>query len=245
MIVDARLQCHHALQVATRIARAYLPEQPDDRHTNFGWEVDALFGHVIPAPGGDFQAGLQIAHLALWIGDARLVLDGLTLEDAIEWAEGAVRSRGLDPAAIRKPLHFTLPAHPVADGARFAWHGYERQFEELASYYALASDSLDPVREKWNGSPVRCWPHHFDIATLIDLGEGRSVGAGMSPGDEATPDPYFYVNVWPYPKPDTLPALTVGRWNTEGWTGAVLQGRERVGEFLESAASSLISIAKD
>ena len=245
MSVDARLQCHHALQVATRIARAYLPEQADDSHTNFGWEVDALFGHPIGSPSGEFQAGLQIAQLALWIGDHHVLLDGLTLADALEWAGSQVQSLGLDPAGLSKPLHFTIPTHPVAEGARFAWHAHQRAFEELGGWYALAYELLEEVREKNNGSSVRCWPHHFDIATLIDLGEGRSVGAGLSPGDESSPEPYFYVNVWPYPAPDRLPALQHGRWNTQGWTGAVFAGRDGAREFLEEATTNLISLAKD
>jgi hypothetical protein len=204
-----------------------------------------LFGRAVPSPAGDFQAGLQIAHLAFWIGDRRLILDGLRLADVMEWAEGEIRSRGLDPAALRKPLHFSIPPHPVAEGGRFAWHGRESEFSELAGHYVLASESLEDLRSRLNGSEVRCWPHHFDIATLIDLGEGRSVGAGMSPGDEGNSQPYFYVNVWPYPKPEKLPPLPVGRWNTEGWTGAVLTGRDGVRDFLQSATSILISLAKE
>src|SRR5262249_7419760 len=33
-----RLQAHHAVQWLARAARAYIPPQPDDEHTNLGWD---------------------------------------------------------------------------------------------------------------------------------------------------------------------------------------------------------------
>jgi hypothetical protein len=74
---------------------------------------------------------------------------------------------------------------------------------------------------------VRCWPHHFDIAILVGLEQGdpehaRSIGIGLSPGDDYYAQPYVYA--CPYPKPDTadLPALPPGgRWHTREFFGAV------------------------
>jgi hypothetical protein len=49
-------------------------------------------------------------------------------------------------------------------------------------------------------SEVRCWPHHFDLGSLIVVetsadGElTKSIGIGLSPGDEAHAEPYFYVS---------------------------------------------------
>ena len=39
----ARLQAHYAAQWLARAARAYVPAQPDDRHTSLGWD-DAFGG---------------------------------------------------------------------------------------------------------------------------------------------------------------------------------------------------------
>jgi hypothetical protein len=101
---------------------------------------------------------------------------------------------------------------------------------------------------------VRCWPHHFDIATLIEFAppqggdSGRSIGVGLSPGDSSYPEPYFYVTPWPYPNDPPLPDLAArGEWHTEGWLGAVLTApsviaagsaeaqAQCVDEFVESA----------
>jgi hypothetical protein len=80
---------------------------------------------------------------------------------------------------------------------------------------------------------VVVWPHHFDLASLVTLsGSGEhatTIGLGFSPGDAGIDEPYFYVTPWPAPEAATLPALTIGRWNTEGWTGAVLRASQIIG----------------
>jgi hypothetical protein len=45
---EARLQAHYALQWLARAARGYIPPQPDDNHTNLGW--DAGMGGLITHP---------------------------------------------------------------------------------------------------------------------------------------------------------------------------------------------------
>jgi hypothetical protein len=105
-------------------------------------------------------------------------------------------------------------------------------------------------------SAVRCWPHHFDIATLWTLGDGDaetapSVGIGMSPGDSHYPLPYFYVSPWPRPAPEQLPPLPVpGHWHSQDFISAILTGdqivamKDRRGEtrqFLDAA----IAVARD
>src|SRR4029079_7803840 len=73
-------------------------------------------------------------------------------------------------------------------------------------------------------SDVRCWPHHFDIATLITPAEGKSVGVGLEPGDNYYDEPYFYVNMLPAPDAKALPDSLEGDgvWHTQEWIGAVL-----------------------
>jgi hypothetical protein len=64
----ARLQAHHAAQWLARAARAYVPPQPDDGHTNLGWNntFDGFTTHLM-------QGGVC---LSLKIADLTLVLHG-------------------------------------------------------------------------------------------------------------------------------------------------------------------------
>jgi hypothetical protein len=197
----------------TRAARAWVPAREDDSHTSLTWNTDvpALAGEPFSIAGRPMQIGVRLKDLTLVLSadghPNTLPLDGRTFGEAIEW----LASFGLDAGLLNRPLHFTIP-EPVE---RFeAVPGCE----ELAGLYSQAANVLEEIRGKWSGEPVRCWPHHFDIATRIG-----STGVGMSPGDGYYADPYYYVTPWPYPPADQLPALdSEGKWHTEGWTGAAL-----------------------
>jgi len=219
-LAEARLQCHHAAQINTRLARGFVAAQPDDSHTNLEWDTAA--GALTGRPVSSFRLGLRIADLTLLLlapsGEttADFPLDGRTFQDGLSWLGERLRALGLDPAPLAQPIHFSLDDHPLLHGAAFRFKGREPLFLELAKWYGNAALALD-----FTSAPVRCWPHHFDIAASIVKG-ASSVGVGMSPGDAAYDQPYFYVTPWPYPEAGSLPRLGLGRWQTAGWVGAVL-----------------------
>src|SRR5439155_8785429 len=110
-------------------------------------------------------------------------------------------------------LPYDIAAHPVAAGGRYSCASDRLAFVELARWFDAAADILEEVRLRLAGTAsVRCWPHHFDIATLLSLGRGdpetaAAIGIGMSPGDAYYLQPYFYVSPWPAPPVDALPSL--------------------------------------
>jgi len=119
-----------------------------------------------------------------------------------------------------------MPAHAVAEGAAFR-ADLAPDFQELARYYADGSLLLAEVAAGHAGaSAVRTWPHHFDIGLLLSLGGDRSVGVGLSPGDETYAEPYVYVNAYPAPEDAELPDLPLGGWQTEDFFAAVLTATE-------------------
>jgi hypothetical protein len=106
-------------------------------------------------------------------------------------------------------------------------------------------------------SDVRCWPHHFDLATLISFSTRETdvtgyVGAGLSPGDEYYDEPYFYVSVYPRPDSAALPRRPkLGHWHTHAFTAAVAPAhqivtannqKDEVDEFLKVAVDVAIKI---
>lgn len=231
-LTNARLQLHHALQLGTRIARAYLEDQPDDSHTSFAWRDGGLEGQ----PVQDWRFALRFAELTVEAGGESYPLEGRSLAEVETWLMGVVSRRGLCAARLARQLHFEIPAHRVGYGAKFE---LLPGMTELARCYELAAGALEGF-----GGPVRCWPHHFDIASVRDLGGGRTLGAGFSPGDEGHPEPYFYVAPWPYPKDRNLNPLVLGRWHDAGWFGALfpvheLEGRATISTFLRGAAAAL------
>jgi hypothetical protein len=90
--------------------------------------------------------------------------------------------------------------------------------------------------------PVRCWPHHFDIATLVRPRAGtlQTIGIGLSPGDDSYPEPYYYVG--PYPTPRARPRpLSIGSWHTASWWGAALPGSEIVKQMAADEQARLVT----
>ena len=244
---DARRQLHHAAQLATAFGLSYLEKKPDDSHTNLEWiEPDnALASNAL----GQNRIAVRVPDLTLTIGSNSFALRGNTIEGAGEWARTTLTGSGLDGARYTLKRHYEIPDHPVASGAKF--DASDNDLRQLSGWYSNAVSAFEKVRARDpKASEVRCWPHHFDIATLIVPAEGKSVGVGMEPGDTYYDEPYFYVNMYPSPGADELPEPPDGggMWHTREWIGAVLpasqvranasEQQSQVDQFLQSAINT-------
>ena len=253
-----RLQSHVAAQWLSRLASAFIPAEPDYSHSSLTWD-HRTGGLYTNAFGGNsvLRAGLLIEHLALVAGPQdRLDLDGLTDADVHQWLRDVLVTYNFDPEKIQTQMPDDLADHPVASGGAYNLGDYRAAQAELAHWFANADLILQDIVERYGHiqpgpSPVRCWPHHFDIATLIALETGdaetsRSVGIGLSPGDGSYDLPYLYVNPWPRPESIDLPVLpNIGAWHTEGFLGAVATAEKIVaasnqhGALVEFADSAI------
>jgi hypothetical protein len=233
---DTRLALHHAVQLAAAVGRSLVPAAPDDGHTSLEWHRArrSFVGQEVPGPR-PWRAALYAADLSLAVlveGDefGRLALAGHTLAEAFAWLQA--QARELEAAADRLTLDapYTLPPHALAARAGFTLPA-DGSLAELGHWFTDGDALMRGVAESWVGAaPVRVWPHHFDVGSVLPLGpavgeNSPSIGVGLSPGDETIGEPYLYVTPWP--APDPLPALAAGgHWHREGWTGAVLRGSE-------------------
>ena len=231
-LAAARALAHRAAQWPARAACANLAPAPDDSHMSLSWDPDmaALLGQ--PLDGG-VRVGLRMAvHELVFTTESRcdaFPLSGRPDAEVGNWLDHKLAAEGLKPASGTK-LPYEMPS------TMFARAGEEAlRFPAIALWFAAAAEVLEELRKKYarfkpGPSPVRCWPHHFDIAILVVLEEGRaesarSIGIGVSPGDNYYAQPYLYVS--PYPNPDTanLPPLPPGaRWHTKDFFGAVATG---------------------
>jgi hypothetical protein len=262
-LVAARLQLHWAAQPAAAIGKLLLPHQADFGEQSLGWsEPTRSLAQAAVAAATPFRAALRLAPPALLLlaEDDRLLrelpLDGRTVEEAYDWMGRQSRELlpGPLPGNLERPEGLEpLPADLEARGGRFDASD-AAAFAELARLFSNAHHLLTAWAATCPGaSAVRCWPHHFDIATLApleapepsgggcrggDAGEvggggeaetggperARTLGVGMVPGDASRPEPYLYVTPWPHPESRELPPLPAGGcWNTDGWVGAVLE----------------------
>jgi hypothetical protein len=228
-LAAARSLAHRAVQWPARAARANLAPVPDDSHTSLAWNPDkaALLSQPLK---GDLQVGLRVAVHELIVtresGTEAFALAGTSDKEAGHWLDGKLAAAGLQPASGAK-LPYDMPpalfARPADEAPRLA---------ALNGWFAAGAEVLEEVRKKYKRfkpgpGPVRCWPHHFDLATLVALESGdpqhvRAIGVGVSPGDDYYAQPYLYVSPYPRPNTDNLPPLPPGgRWHTREFFGAI------------------------
>ncbi len=248
----ARLQAHWAAQIIAPVGATLVPPEDDYGHTALEWKDD--LGLLVSRAAGQsgFRAGLRIADLTVLVLDPSgepaetFSLEGRTLEEGLAWLTAAVGRMAGEPFASPLTLvGYTMEPHPVKDGAAFSVDGpalatIERWYRNAARLLAAVRTAVPEAGE------VRIWPHHFDIATLatfdrpeIDAEDARSLGFGLSPGDDAIPEPYWYLLPWPVPPKERRAPLAVGTWHTDGFVGAVLTGahdERTVARFFASAA---------
>jgi hypothetical protein len=242
-LVEARLLAHHALQWLARTARANLKAAGDDSHSSAEWDAGlaALVSRPMPTGSGEIRIGLRMTGFALIVLRRGAVLDAFQLDrktdaEAGAWMDSKLQGVGLRPAkAVSLP--YAMPDHPVGRGAAYDCSSAGRELGEIARWFAGSAELLEEFRARHRAlhpgpTPLRCWPHHFDIATLVQLEEGaresaKSVRVGMSPGDENYAQPYFYISPWPRIDDARLPPLPPpGHWHTQGFLGAVTTGDE-------------------
>jgi Family of unknown function (DUF5996) len=263
---EARLQAHYAVQWLARAARAYIPPQMADSHTSLRW--DHTFDCFMTRPFRDrSRLSLQIVNLTLTLhgsdGSSQpLSLNGRADAEIRQWLGERLGGRGLDPSALDAPSPYGMPDHAIARGAAYDAAGTADALAEIAACFANAEFFLDRIEKQmiahqFPASPVRCWPHHFDLATLTMLPNPDpdmmgSVGTGISPGDDYYDEPYFYVSVYPEPELATLPALPpLGHWHSRDFVAAILPAHNiltapdqsaATGEFLDGAVAIALKL---
>ena len=242
-LIDARLQLHHAAQLVSAVGKTLLEAKPDDSHPNLGWRTPerALGSHPIPGES-TFQAALRPEGLELLLidGAGDVVdahgLEGETQASGAAWLSAAIERHFARPLPQGLTLPgYEIPSHGVGAGEVFSADG--AALAELGRWFGNADAALGELAAHTEGaSDVRCWPHHFDLATLVAVEVGadgaatKTVGLGFSPGDDGYPEPYWYVSPWPYPDASLeLPELPPGaHWHREGYTAAILPASAHV-----------------
>ncbi len=241
LLVEVRLLLHQAVQLVAAVGRCLVPPAADDGHTSLEWlsAPRCLAGQSVPG-GRPWRAALRLEEPALVVLEGGVTaatrsLSGLTRSEALAWLSQIAVERGAAAERLTLDAPYAIPANAFAAGSPFSV-GSRPALAEIASWFANADSLLRATTAGWPGAaPVRVWPHHFDVGSVLPLsaarGEGDpSIGVGLSPGDEAVAEPYLYVTPWPPPRPEEpLPALPGGGgWHCEGWVGALLTGSEIV-----------------
>ncbi|MEL6345016.1 MAG: hypothetical protein AAFV53_17995 [Myxococcota bacterium] len=233
-----RSQAHFAAQVVTALATTHLAHEHDYGETCLFWDDD--FGGFVGRMVGGLRAGLALPALTWHVLDvsgarlASLPAHGRTLAEGMAWMQRQAALLGLGESVLTTSTD-DLPEHPLAAGASFDASDVDG-LSAFTAWTAAAWAALLPFAHKEpHAGPLRCWPHHFDCATLLnfdpeqDGAEARSVNVGFAIHLAGIAAPYFYVTAYPLPDApalSALPALSHGHWQTEPWFGAILTADE-------------------
>ncbi len=231
-LAAARTAVHWAIQPIAAVGYAAPPESEDHSRAGFTFEGGRFVGRCL----GGLTIFVDPVADSVGVCDASgstvaaHAITGSRPQELSAFIAGALDGAGLRLAAGFSKLPYELPSHELGEHAAFEALDADA-VRELCAWFDVATDVLAPiVSGDPRASPVRGWPHHFDLASLIELGAvepgrgARSIGVGLSPGDVTYAEPYFYVTPWPYPEKDVaLPDLDHGAvWHRGGFTAAVL-----------------------
>jgi hypothetical protein len=233
-------QIHRGVQFIAMLGKHFLPNKPDDSHTNMGWldQLECLAGNLITAPNGSFQFGIRSKDLTFLLinSDHKILkeftLSGKTKNGIFTWLEEQLAAFGLDSSHYKMDIHYDIPYHETDDGTPFQLKN-PSVFQEWAKIRANSHFMLnDFALQTKTASSVRTWPHHFDTGTYIPLifnesNEAiKSMSLGFAIPDSVITEPYFYVTQWSKEgglSYEGLQPLSNGQWLPEKLGGSALK----------------------
>jgi hypothetical protein len=216
-LVATRRALHRLAEQVVSPARARANGKIGLRYTHGGFGT--------PFFSSDVQVRVQGSDLIVQQGEAERAAPISTLAAAAAHLGNEIGTAADDDTP--------LPVDPGAAAFLGDWYGFAASV--LEDLRASAGRYADPSR-------VQLWPEHFDLAVELGREDRRARAAyGLSPGDDAHPEPYVYVAPWVEPEPGEL-------WQASGFSGAELSYAELLGaedqraaalEFLRTRMSAL------
>jgi hypothetical protein len=240
-LIKTREQLHHAVQLIAAAGKYLIPERPDDSHTTLHWneKEEAFEGESING-NQPIKVGYRPIDFTIYLRKredditTNFDLKNKTIDQGFTWMKDQLKISGVDISNLNLKLHYDIPSRAFSNEQPFKISNPD-QVKNISHYYANANSLLQAISKVLpDTGEIRCWPHHFDIATLYTIDknksaeEARAIGIGFAPGDESYEEPYLYLTLWPYPdiQDNTLPDISAGKWHTKGWVGAVLEASD-------------------
>lgn len=258
-LTTARKYGHAAIQWVSKAARANLASKEDDSHSSLYWDAaNGVLAGLSLDRGNRHRFAFCFRDASmLWMKEDE-ILNSFSIQDASDadiglWVDSQLELAGLHGTA-KADMPYELE---TIDCFEFD-DDVSPNIRILGTHFAQAQDALTDliasVGEELSLAEtpvVRCWPHHFDIATLFAFANGTSIGVGFSPGDQTYNEPYYYCSPWPYPDAGTLPdAPGPFHWHTDGFTSLVatsgtLPEKEQLSRLLIVAVGCAHSTMQD
>ena len=238
---DNRRSLHHAVQLVGAVPRNLRPHDPTDGTASLEWNSSKNALESLPVTnsvGLEITVGFAFKDFSLYLSNTgtqivEFDMKGRSVNEGLYWLK-----EELDKLTFPiESLTLELPYEIEKYNSLRPLGASEDGLKEYTRLYKNCNNVLLEMTNLWvEAYDIRCWPHHFDLATLIPIKTDinseivESIGVGLSPGDETIDEPYLYVNVWPKIAGELLTKhqLPIGNWNIDGWSGAVLTYSELV-----------------
>jgi len=229
-----REELHMAVQLVGAFPRNYLAHDPTDANASLIWNSKILSfeSQSVKNKNGNVKLGLIVNEFKLYFSvnekeHSSLNLNDKSINDSTEWVKSELSKLDFDGNLYNLNLPYEIESYDY----KLTLNPINQSLEVFSALYSNMYQALvGVVEQEPEAFDIRCWPHHFDLATLLpiekdDAGElSKSIGIGFSPGDERTNEPYYYINIWPNVALEILEkhSLQNGYWNKTGWAGALL-----------------------
>jgi hypothetical protein len=210
-LANAWAQAHHAVRIAGLVGKSWASPRGDGQHAALTWYsgqglLDGLFASEPVAGDRPMRGVIRLWNLdLLFVEESGAPIDemevsGKTLQSVRNWMINAV-SQQAGKAGRTVPENQPKPEHGVASGDEFGELS-QMAHAELMRLYGNTASVLEQVSWTVDGaSPVRVWPHSFEMSTQVRLSSAdemppKLVVMGLAPPGKLSAGGYWYVAPW-------------------------------------------------
>ncbi|GAB5495574.1 MAG: hypothetical protein Phyf2KO_06540 [Phycisphaerales bacterium] len=201
----------HAVRIPGIVGKSWASPRGDAQHASMTWMsgqglLDGIFVSEPIAGERPMRGVIRLWNLELFLVEesgspiATTELVGKSIAEAHSWMVSAIENEaGPAPRPVQEPQK--LPEHPVADGAPVGDLS-QLAHAELIRLYSNTAAVLEQVAWTMSGAtPVRMWPHSFEMSTQVRLGPKeesppRFIVMGLAPPGKLSLSGYWYVAPW-------------------------------------------------
>lgn len=226
-------QLHLAAQYLAGAGISFLSKKEDDSHTNLGWNSDKkrMETHAFGPGNQQLAINLETGHLE-WLKD-ELKIESIDVQQNTHSAILIWISQMATKNEIRQPynyeFHYDLPYSALVDNNKLAFNA--DAISEIIARLNIGKKAFEAfLIENDLSSPIRIWPHHFDLGVYTSLNSDETIfmGAGLAIPDSLVDELYYYASAYDNGDEvvtENFSPLTVGNWRSD-WNGATLPSSE-------------------
>lgn len=219
---------HLAAQYLAAAGISFLDKAQDDSHTNVGWNSSEarMETHVFNADN-QLAINVKTAHLE-WLKsglkESEMNLQGSKHSDILVWISDQVTNNEI-PKKFDYQFHYELPYANITNDYIFDFNA--EALVDISNRLDLGQQVFeDFISTNKLDSPIRIWPHHFDLGIYTSLNKDASIrmGAGLAIPDSLVDDLYYYASGYNNGSAvvtKDFSGLTNGDWRAD-WNGATL-----------------------